>query len=892
MPRLALCMIVRDEERMLPGCLESVRNIVDEIVVVDTGSTDGTVAIAQAAGARVVPFTWCDDFAAARNAALPHVTADWILVLDADERLAGDAGERIHRAIGRGGFHLAQLPLYDANRQDASLEEVLSGAARDAEPVYISRLFRRLPDLRWHGIVHEGVTRWGSEDPRTMARLRAAIVHFGYSPGYRASRGKAERNVRLLRRSRDEAPDDARIRMYLASELRGMRRHAEASAEVDVAWSLVQDAWASGVRPQVVSILTVRSLLLEAEGRTVDALAMLDAAEAHDVKHPNVDYLRGLLLRRRAPAEAEAAFERALAMAGEPFAEPVHPGATGERAREGLAAIARDRGDWTRVKAVLAPHAESPSVTTSLLLAEARLVEDPERARSMLESLPASGDRDLVRAAFAEAVGDAAAMTEALAACREAMPFTDEGRMARWIYLDLIRRGGTAWEALTAPTDRVADAAHAVAAAGRALSAGDARAAVGWTRTLLRRHPGDVQAWAMLSLATQLAGQPALAVAVSEAAARAVPDSIDLRAARVLFAEMSGDRVAAARHARALQAASPGHADADAVLGRLGVHRPAMSHGDVSVSVVVAGSAHREAWTGLLDALALQDEVVDVMEVVLVDPPDAARLSGEARPYRLRVVTSAGPQAAWDDGWRGSAAACVVFLAPDAVPAPGALHALRAASAGAHVVHASSRLHPTVADDTATLLLVEGDALARPGADGRGILSPSALVVPREVLSRVGGLARDLTHPWAVGGELAARLSAAGIPVVWRADVVVDHAPAWTVDGYLAWQEQFGAELYAVWRGHGDAVSALVQRALGGPPVPARLRSAREHGDATAGDLAERSFELRHALGRVLPGRAETRSVLVRTLQASVSWHRWRGAVRAAERAGVSTAGG
>ena len=88
---LSLSMIVRDEAERIESCLNSVKGFVDEMVLLDTGSTDNTVALAEAAGAQVERLDWPGDFAPARNAALEHVRGDWVLVLDADERLRAEA---------------------------------------------------------------------------------------------------------------------------------------------------------------------------------------------------------------------------------------------------------------------------------------------------------------------------------------------------------------------------------------------------------------------------------------------------------------------------------------------------------------------------------------------------------------------------------------------------------------------------------------------------------------------------------------------------------------------------------------------------------------------------------------------------------------------------------
>src|SRR5258708_38958708 len=111
MPKLSLCMIVRDEERFLAGALESARGCVDELIVVDTGSQDRTRAIAAEQGARVLDFAWCDDFSAARNVGLEAARGTHILVLDADERLAGRPAQALRRAIADPRLLMGMLPL-------------------------------------------------------------------------------------------------------------------------------------------------------------------------------------------------------------------------------------------------------------------------------------------------------------------------------------------------------------------------------------------------------------------------------------------------------------------------------------------------------------------------------------------------------------------------------------------------------------------------------------------------------------------------------------------------------------------------------------------------------------------------------------------------------------
>ena len=107
---LTITLIVRNEEQTLGRCLDSVRGLANEIMVVDTGSTDGTREIAAAHGARVFHFPWCDDFAAARNESLRHATGQWVLWLDADEYFDQPNLEKV-KSLVRGPLSVVRCPL-------------------------------------------------------------------------------------------------------------------------------------------------------------------------------------------------------------------------------------------------------------------------------------------------------------------------------------------------------------------------------------------------------------------------------------------------------------------------------------------------------------------------------------------------------------------------------------------------------------------------------------------------------------------------------------------------------------------------------------------------------------------------------------------------------------
>lgn len=211
MTTLSLSMIVKDEAIALPDCLQSVQGVVDELVIVDTGSQDDTKAIAQRFGAKVFDFDWCHDFAAARNYSLAQVSSDWVLVLDADETLISEAIPAMLEAIQSPETLLITL----------LREEV---GATQSPVSLVSRLFRRHPQLQFQRPYHEWV------DDTVMALQAAephwqvcqlpplAIRHAGYHPDAIATRQKFQRAETVLSAALQANPSD----VYLASKLGGL----------------------------------------------------------------------------------------------------------------------------------------------------------------------------------------------------------------------------------------------------------------------------------------------------------------------------------------------------------------------------------------------------------------------------------------------------------------------------------------------------------------------------------------------------------------------------------------------------------------------------------------------------------------------------------------------
>ena len=324
---LSLCLIAKNEARFLEACLRSVQELVDELIVVDTGSSDDTVAIAGRCGATVVHHVWNDDFAAARNAALDASQGDWILVLDADERLVDAAGVRA--AVADDDFDLGLLRLHNADTLDASWADIVSGSQRRGEPVLLPRLLRRSDALRWEGRIHETPRSWIAAGVRTR-QVDADLVHFGNVPEIRDARDKGGRNLKLLEARCAEAPEDAVAWGYLARERLDAADSAGARDAAERGWTALRAAISQGQRPAYVPLATLRAHLQLSSGEPDAALETCDEAREMGSTHPNLSLLSGVAHEQRGELDAACAdYRAALAWDGDSAVELL-PGATGE----------------------------------------------------------------------------------------------------------------------------------------------------------------------------------------------------------------------------------------------------------------------------------------------------------------------------------------------------------------------------------------------------------------------------------------------------------------------------------------------------------------------------------------------------------------------------------
>lgn len=316
---LSLISIAKNEASSMAKFLRHHKDLFDEMIVVDTGSTDDTATIAAENGARVFSFTWCDDFSAARNFSLQQATGKWVLSLDFDEVIAPSDFKRLRQTI-EGPDACYILPQWNYYNQPQHQEwQPVRGRYPKREKgqlgFFIADQYRLFPiglGLQWHGRVHEDLSASVRKIGFTPQGLDVPIHHYGYVEGADRNVGRNEMYGKLVRKNVEDNPNDWKATLELSYILiqEGNGRQA-----IPILEKLV----AEGTEGPVLSRAQVMlASLYHADGKPAEAITLL-----HQTVTMNPAWLFGwtdlikLLVEGGHFEQAEAAMEVAKQTFGE-----------------------------------------------------------------------------------------------------------------------------------------------------------------------------------------------------------------------------------------------------------------------------------------------------------------------------------------------------------------------------------------------------------------------------------------------------------------------------------------------------------------------------------------------------------------------------------------------
>jgi len=336
--RISLSMIVRNEEDNLPACLESVRDVFDEQIIVDTGSTDRTKEIALRYGARLFDFPWVDDFAAARNEALRHITGDWVFWMDADDRIDAANRQRLAALFAdvrdeNAAYVMQCLCVADGNGDVGTL-------------VHHVRLFQNRAELRWKYRIHEQVLPALRAIGGATRFTDITIQHTGYVDQAILAR-KQERDERLLLQSQAEMPNDPFVLFNLSQVYLKQGKPQDALPLLRRSLKL-SDPGDSIVRK-------LYYLIVQAHRRLGERYEAETACRAGRAVYPQDAELLGqdaqMRLEQGDEAGAEACYLELLNGQEAPHFASVPVGLRGFLTRNNLALVYKKQGKWAEAEA-------------------------------------------------------------------------------------------------------------------------------------------------------------------------------------------------------------------------------------------------------------------------------------------------------------------------------------------------------------------------------------------------------------------------------------------------------------------------------------------------------------------------------------------------------------
>ncbi|HEY2869167.1 MAG TPA: glycosyltransferase [Gaiellales bacterium] len=465
---ISLCMIVKDEEEMLPGCLEPLQGVVDEMIVVDTGSSDRTVEIAESFGAKVVSFPWNGSFADARNASIEAACGDWLIYLDADEHMEAQDARHLRALLGRTwreGFYLVETNYTGGSDAGSAVTHMAL------------RVWRNRPRYRFSGRIHEQKTHtMPTYLPERFETTRIRVRHYGYLNQRIASRDKSRRNIQLLEQEAQESRTPF-TDYNLGSEYLVLADHAAARTHLDRSWEALREQGLESVGYAPLLVSRVARARREV-GDFEAAMAAVDEGLARFPDHTDLVLEAALAARSRGDLRQAAELaERCLEMGDAPAEYASTTGAGTFLAMTLLAEVHAAQGDRAGQEQILRRSlAEHPDYIAPVLplveLLIARGVDSAEIDPLGPRTVPA---RVLAGSAYIEG-GRAADAERWFRGALEAQPSNSAARMGLSESLLAQRRYADAAEVAAAePADSplAARAAEAVVFASALLGRPD-----------------------------------------------------------------------------------------------------------------------------------------------------------------------------------------------------------------------------------------------------------------------------------------------------------------------------------------------------------------------------------------------------------------------------------
>lgn len=343
---ISLCMIVRDEAEDIADCLRAAEPFVEEMIVVDTGSTDDTVQIAKECGAEVHKFEWNDDFSAARNASLEHAKKRWVLVLDADERVDVNTLEGLEDLLD--SKDIAGFEVSIDNLNDRGL----------AQSFRIIRLFRNSADIYFTGAIHETVLEplleFCRKDHRRIEVSNVHIKHHGYLSARIAKKG--ERNLQLIRTQLQQHPANLYLRLKEYEELEKLGRTKECDDKIEETFRMLFSMHKEklGEYPFIPLIIGNFAQTRINRGAHDEALAAADWGLRLYHDEPWLLYYRALAqLRLGRLDEAEEGFTKCLGLTITPSEYYIEPGIASWLSVQQLGAVNLHRGNIKKAVSLL-----------------------------------------------------------------------------------------------------------------------------------------------------------------------------------------------------------------------------------------------------------------------------------------------------------------------------------------------------------------------------------------------------------------------------------------------------------------------------------------------------------------------------------------------------------